>query len=364
MHVNIPIFMPQLGCPFHCLFCDQQKISSQHQVPGMDETVDTIEQHLATIPPDADTEIAFFGGNFTSLPVLLQEQYLNTVKPFLESGQISSLRVSTRPDCIDQVILRRLRSYGVKTVELGVQSLNDNVLQRSGRGYKAEQVLLSCQMIKDCGLQLGIQLMVGLPGDNLEADLQTIDEVIKLNPAMVRIYPTLVIEGTALEHMYQQGDYTPLVLNEAVKIVALMYMRLQFHKIKVIRMGLQPSEDLLKPGTVVAGPFHPAFGELVEQEVYRLQAVEAINKFISNCGSAKRLVLFVNSREVSKLVGCRRSNLNNLSQYFNLDKLSVRQLHSNNISFIGVASDGKDSPELTYSREEFLAAVTNSTQQF
>lgn len=358
MHFNIPIFIPNMGCPFKCIFCDQKKISSQHQAPGIDETVVIIEQHLATIPPDADIEIAFFGGNFTSLPVSLQEDYLSAAKPFLDSLRVRSVRLSTRPDCIDRVTLERLCQYGVKTVELGVQSLNEDVLQASGRGYRVEQVLSACQLINEFGLQLGIQLMVGLPGDSPEADLQTIDEVIKINPAMVRIYPTLVIEGTDLETMYLQGQYTPLALQEAVEIVAEMYMRLQRCKIDVIRMGLQPSEDLLKPGTVVAGPFHPAFGELVEQELYRKQAVEAINMYLKQNAATQRLALFVNYREISKLVGYRRSNLEYLSRYFNLERLIVKQVRGNNSSFIGVASDSSmDNPEILLTREEFLTGL-------
>lgn len=357
MHSNIPIFIPHMGCPCNCIFCDQKKISSHHEVPDIDDTVMIIEQHLATIPPGADIEIAFFGGNFTSLPGTLQEEYLKAAKPFLDSGRVQAVRLSTRPDCIDPDILDRLCSYGVKTVELGVQSLNENVLKMSGRGYHVSQVKSACHLIKKYGLQLGIQLMAGLPGDNWEATDETVREVIRLKPDMVRIYPTLVIEGTALEMMYRQGHYTPLVLEEAVKIAADMYIRFQYHNIKVIRMGLQPSEDLLQPGTVVAGPFHPAFGELVKQELYRQQAEEAIKLYIKQYGTVKNLILFVNYREVSKLTGHKKANLEYLSAAFNLNKLSVKQIKENECYLIGVAAEGMDNPEIILTQEEFLAGI-------
>lgn len=364
MHCNIPIFIPHLGCPFHCIFCDQKRISSQHQVPGISEMTAIIEQHLATIPLDADIEIAFFGGNFTSLPVTMQETYLQAAFPYLKSGRVQSVRLSTRPDCIDPNILDRLAKYGVKTVELGVQSLDEHVLQASGRAYHPDQVFAACKLIQAYGMQLGIQLMVGLPGDNLEADLRTIKAVTDIRPDLVRIYPTLVIAGTALEEMYRQGRYTPLELPQAVKIVAGMYVKLQQHDIKVIRMGLQPSEDLLQPGTVVAGPFHPAFGELVEQEVCQQQARQAIKEYFEHYGVVRDIILFVNHREVSKLVGHKKNNIKVLQQDFQLDQIKVRQLPECESGMVGVASAWVDSPEVILTRKRFLEnlEIENSTR--
>jgi histone acetyltransferase (RNA polymerase elongator complex component) len=355
MHCNIPIFIPHLGCPFNCIFCDQKKISSQHQVPEINETLHIVERYLATMPPDADIEIAFFGGNFTSLPVELQESYLSTVQPFLESGRIGAIRLSTRPDCIDPDILARLGRYGVKTIELGVQSLNEDVLQASGRGYQVKQVVSACRLIKQFGFKLGIQLMIGLPGDTWEADFETVNMVIRLNPDMVRIYPTLVISGTALEKMYREDKYQPLELEEAVNIVALMYMKLQSHGIAVIRMGLQPSEDLLTPGTVAAGPFHPAFGELVEQKVYLQQAREVIEIYRRQNPGKAQLALFINSRETSKLVGYRKSNLAYLKNYFKLDQLAVKQVTGNKERTIGAAAITMEQPEVVLTQADFLS---------
>lgn len=357
MHANIPVFIPHMGCPFNCIFCDQKKISSQHQVPGREETVAIIEQHLASIPPDAYIEIAFFGGNFTSLPLSLQEEYLKTTRPYLDSGRVQAVRLSTRPDCIDLNILEILSSYGVKTVELGVQSLHEDVLKRSGRGYHVNQVLSACHLIRQKGLQLGIQLMVGLPGDSREATEKTVEQVININPDMVRIYPTLVIEGTALETMYREGLYTPLQLEQAVDIAAFMYSRFQRHRINVIRMGLQPSEDLLQPGTVVAGPFHPAFGELVKQKLYRQQAEAAIKMHRKQYGLVKKLVLLVNYREVSKLIGHKKANLKYLAQAFNLESLSVKPVQGNERGFIGVTAEGRDKPEIQLTGADFLGIL-------
>lgn len=358
MHSNIPIFIPHLGCPFHCIFCDQKKISSQHQVPDTNEAASIIKEHLATLPPDADIEIAFFGGNFTSLPVTLQEEYLKTAQPYIKSGRVQSIRVSTRPDFIDGKVLERLCHYGVETVELGVQSLNEDVLKKSGRGYSAAQVEAAALLIKEFKMKLGIQLMAGLPGDNRDAINETVALVIGLKPDMVRIYPTLVIEGTALENMYRTGEYSPLTLSEAVHTVAGMYARFRHHNILVIRMGLQPSEDLLQPGTVVAGPFHPAFGELVKQELYRQQAEEAIHRYINQYGAANHVVLFVNYREVSKLTGYKKTNLQYLTSAFNLDNITVKPVRSNEHNFIGVAVSSGDSPEVVLTEAEFLAGIT------
>lgn len=354
-HCNIPIFIPNLGCPFNCIFCDQKKISSQHEIPGIDTTIAIIEQYLQTIEPDSEIEIAFFGGNFTSLPVALQDDYLLAAAPYLKNGRVKSIRISTRPDCISQNVLDRLKRLGVRTVELGAQSFNDEVLLASRRGYTAAQVVKASRLIKSCGMQLGIQLMVGLPGDHLEADLETAEAVVELKPDMVRIYPTVVISGTELADMYRQGSYIPLDLSRAIKITAAMYVKLQQYQIKVIRMGLQPSKDLLSAGTVVAGPFHPAFGELVMQELYKQQARQLIKAYLKLHPANKELNLFVNRCEISKMAGYKTNNLTFLSNYFSLKQLHIKPVTDDRPQFIGVGTVKRESPELTLDRSEFFA---------
>ncbi|NLB87755.1 MAG: radical SAM protein, partial [Syntrophomonadaceae bacterium] len=257
-----------MGCPFDCIFCNQKKISSTISAPGPADIKEIVDKHLNTIPSDSHIEIAFFGGSFTAIDKELQIEYLAAVQPYLKNGQVDSIRLSTRPDFIDSHILELLSEYGVKTIELGVQSLNDEVLKKSCRVYNVDDVFKASHLIKSFDIKLGIQLMIGLPGDKYEYDMDTAKKTISLKPDMVRIYPTLVIKDTALEVLYEKGWYSPLSLDEAVNTTKEMYLYFIANDIDVIRMGLYPSEELRSSDTVVAGPFHPAFGELVEQEVF------------------------------------------------------------------------------------------------
>lgn len=398
-HYNIPIFIPHLGCPFQCIFCDQNKIASQQDVPDKIQTIKIVEQYLQTMPDDAEVEIAFFGGNFTALPEPMLTEYLEAVNPYLKSGRVSGVRISTRPDCIDENILVLLKTWGVKTIELGVQSLSDKVLKASARGYKAEDVFKASRLIKENDFKLGLQLMIGLPGDSSAIARETTARAIALQPDMVRIYPTVVIAGTPLETMLHQGQYNALTLPEAVTMAKDMFLLFQQHGIEVIRMGLQPSEDLRSSGTIVAGPFHSSFGELVEQEVFKEQAEAAINQFAfyqgrPSCprrGTSRRMKLlgrsriisnlpiytckihgirvkfyaknmcrqiniYVNSRDVSKLVGSRRNNINYLKKIFNLDRINIKTMAGNERDYIGISSVDKDYPEMVLHRQEMRSS--------
>ncbi len=350
-HINIPIFIPHLGCPFTCIFCDQNRISATQDIPGEAEVIKTIEEHLATIPSGAKVEVAFFGGNFTMVEKVKQEEYLAAANRYLQDGRVQGIRISTRPDGIDEGILEYLKKWGVKTIELGVQSLSDEVLTASGRGYRAEAVVKACRLIKEYGFRLGIQLMIGLPGDNLERDLVTAREVIKLQPDMVRIYPTLVIAATQLEKLYLKGKYTPLTLAEALHNSLMVFLQFQKEGIPVIRMGLQPGEELRREGCVVAGPFHPAFGELVEQEAFKIQAGEAIEQYFRNHTNERELLLFVHPRDISKVVGQRRANLDYLRERFGLLRIKVRGIDTMVRDSVGVGSIDASTPALIYVRQ-------------
>lgn len=353
-HTNIPIFIPHLGCPFTCLFCNQRRISAAQEVKPGDITV-IIEDHLKTVDlAQTQVELAFFGGNFTAIAQELQEYYLQAVHPYLKKGIINSIRISTRPDCIDAANLRFLAKWGVKTLELGVQSFNDEVLKSSARGYSSADVFKACHLICEQGFKLGLQLMIGLPGDNYRRDMESTEEAVKLRPDMVRIYPTLVITGTELENMYLEGRYVPLSLEAAVKITASMFKQFQAHNIPVIRMGLQPAEELRSTGTVIAGPFHPAVGELVEQEVFKEQAAQAINAFFKLQGSNRTLNLWVNPRDVSKLVGHKRRNIYALQESLQLNELNIYQIESLPRDALGVSIAQSSSPQLVLTRSEFL----------
>lgn len=355
-HYNIPLFIPHLGCPFQCIFCNQNKIASSQGVPAVSGLTAIIDEHLSTIADDGgNTEIAFFGGSFTAIDHELQKKYLAAVQPYLKSGRIGSIRISTRPDYIDDGILNFLGSYGVKTIELGAQSLCDEVLKASGRGYSRDDVFKASHHIKSLGFKLGLQLMTGLPGDNYERDLGSARQAAALNPDLVRIYPTLVIADTPLERLFYEHKYVPLSLPEAIAICKDMFLVFQQHGIDVIRMGLQPGEELRSPGTVVAGPFHPSFGELVEQEVFKEQAGMAIYDYREKAGLKPELALMVHEKDISKMTGHRKSSLLFLKNRFQLESLKVKAHPDLARDTVAVASATDSNPVFTLTRKEFLS---------
>lgn len=255
----IPIFVPHKGCPHDCVFCNQKKISGCIQAPSAEEVHQLIQQHLDT-HKDAELEIAFFGGSFTGIPLEEQEAYLKIATAYRKQYPKLQIRASTRPDCISEPVITLLQRYQVNIIELGVQSMQDHVLTAAGRGHTAEDVVKAVKLLKQAGITVGIQTMLGLPGDTNQGALQTAKQVIELKPAMVRIYPTLVIRDTALERMYITGQYQPLDLKEAATLTAELMDLYENASIPVIRVGLQPTEQL---GTdVIAGPYHPAFRQL------------------------------------------------------------------------------------------------------
>ena len=268
-HFNIPVFIPELACPFQCIYCNQKKISGCLQVPSAIEINKIITGHLATIPKEnSETELAFFGGNFTGLKTEEQESYLRLVQPFILEGRITGIRISTRPDYINPDILKLLKKYHVKTIELGAQSLDNDVLKQSGRGHRAEDVDTAAKLILEYGFSLGLQMMIGLPGDTLQKSLYTAQRITELKADNTRIYPALVIKDTKLEQLYREGSYQPLSLDEAVTWSKEILKIFEVANVSVIRIGLHPSEGLIKGDELVVGPFHPSFRELVLTEIW------------------------------------------------------------------------------------------------
>lgn len=268
-HFNIPVFIPQLACPFQCIYCNQRKICGRGEAPGTDEINKIITTHLATIPEkEVETELAFFGGNFTGLPLAEQQKYLGLANPFINSGRISGIRLSTRPDFINHDILELLKMNHVTVIELGAQSLRDDVLKLSKRGHTAKDVETASKMILDYGFTLGLQMMIGLPGDTLEKSLYTANRIIQFGAEQTRIYPTLVIRGTKLEKLFLNNKYKPLSLAEAVNWSKKLLLIFEKAGVEVIRLGLHPSEGLLTGNEMIAGPFHPSFRELVLTEIW------------------------------------------------------------------------------------------------
>lgn len=317
-HYNIPIFVPHAGCPHDCVFCNQKKITGYDHAQDIKEAEDIIEDHLKSINrvDEATTiEIAFFGGSFTGIPEAVQNEYLELANRYITSGLIDGIRLSTRPDYIDETIIENLKSYGVTTVELGVQSLVEDVLELSNRGHDLQSVEIACQLIRGHDIKLGLQMMIGLPGDTYEKSLKTTQKIIALKPDMVRIYPTIVIEGTELEVMYRSGTYKPLDLETAVKWTSQLYKLYTQSNIPVIRMGLQATEAL---ESYIAGPYHPSFRQYVESDLY----LESLHHFLKS-HKIELLEIYVHPKEISYLVGQKRMNLNALEQQYNLGKVKV-----------------------------------------
>ncbi len=261
-HCNIPIFVAHRGCPFDCVFCNQHRITGDDsRVTGADVEREIGESLADTA--DRLTEAAFFGGSFTGIPVSEQEELLSAAYKFVAAGKISGIRVSTRPDYIDPTILDRLRRFGVTTIELGVQSMDDEVLLKAGRGHTPADVENAVRLIKEYGgFNLGLQMMTGLPGDTPEKSYATGEKIAALKPDFVRIYPTLTIADTKLYDMYKAGEYTPETVEEAVSICAKLLRLFRDNNIEVIRISLQTTDEICEGGSVMAGPYHPNFGEL------------------------------------------------------------------------------------------------------
>ena len=314
-HFNIPIFVPHAGCPHDCVFCNQKSITGHDDISNMVDVRKTIDDHLESISQnhsEYNVEVAFFGGSFTGIEVEKQEAYLKLTNEYLIAGLIDGVRLSTRPDYIDDIVLDRLEKYGVTTIELGVQSLDEEVLNTSNRGHDIITVETACALISERNFKMGLQMMIGLPGDTFEKALQTMDKIISLKPDMVRIYPTIVIENTELECMYNEGAYVPLTLKEAVKWSTELYKSFSLNHIPVIRMGLQASEAL---SNCIAGPYHPSFRQFVESRLY----YESLSKIVRS-GDVK---IYVHPKELSFLVGQKRENLIRLEEKYKIKKISV-----------------------------------------
>ena len=310
-HYNIPIFISHFGCPNSCVFCNQKKINGSETDVTMEDLRNTIEMYLETLPKNSKKEVAFFGGTFTGISMGLQKEYLETAYEYIKKGEIDGIRLSTRPDCINYEIVEQLKKYGVTTVELGVQSLDEEVLIATERYYPVRVVEEACKILKEYGIKLGIQLMVGLPKSTFDSDYETAKKVLEMKPDMVRIYPTLVIKNTKMEQMFYQKEYIPLSLEEAIERTKKIMALLESNGINIIRVGLQPSEDLREDGVVLGGPFHPAFRELVETEIYH-------NFFKKIIEKEKELNIIANEKSISKLVGIKKANKLRLKEYFNI----------------------------------------------
>ncbi len=304
-HKTIPIFVPHWGCPQDCLFCDQKKITGQKEPMTPEWAEKIIQKGIAAKEPGDFLEVGFFGGSFTGIPKDEQEALLQVAKKALDAGKIDAIRLSTRPDYINETVIERLLRFGVHLVELGAQSMEDRVLKNSHRGHTKEDTVKAAHLLQKAGIQVGVQMMLGLPGDRVETMLNTADELISLNPVCVRIYPTLVISGTGLDALYKKGAYRPLTLDDAVKTCARLYKKFTLAGVCVIRMGLLD----MAPDDIVAGPFHPAFGELVKSEIFYDELLQALQKTSNN-----HIKICIHPKDVSSAIGQKKSNLHRLQK--------------------------------------------------
>ena len=343
----IPIFVPHLGCPNDCIFCNQKSISGQKKNMTKEEAKKIIEDYLKSInSEDAQIEIAFFGGSFTAIEKEKQEELLEVAYEYIKAGKVESIRISTRPDCIDKETLKRLKNYKVKTIELGVQSANDYILKRANRGHTFEDVKKASKLIKRYGFQLGHQMMVGLPESTKIDEINTAKALIKLRPKMVRIYPVLVVKNTKLEKEYENGEYQPLPLAQAVETCKELVSMFVKKKIEVIRVGLQNTDEITSPeeknSEVVAGPYHPAFRQLVESGLWYDAIVAKIKKLNVK---VKEVEVTVNPVDSNNVIGHKKENVIKLKDTYDVD-LVLKQ--DENIK------PGKSKIEITKTYHDFL----------
>jgi len=295
----VPIFIPHLGCPHICVFCDQ-KTSAAESAPAPERVLEMIKAGLgrASFP-----QIAFYGGSFTALLPEMQENYLKAAFLFVQRGLADSIRVSTRPDCVDEETVSRLLRFGVKTVELGVQSTDDRVLALCGRGHTGKDAVSASRIVKEAGLELILQMMPGLPGSSGESDRETARQLCRMRPDGVRIYPVCVLRGTPLAEWAARGEYAPMTVGDAVDLCSDLLSIFEEKDVPVIRVGLNPT-PALSNGGVIAGAYHPAFGELASSRALRREA----ERLLAAMPASSSVTLTAGKGKLSQLKGQKKEN--------------------------------------------------------
>jgi histone acetyltransferase (RNA polymerase elongator complex component) len=314
----IPIFLPNLGCRHRCIFCNQEAVAPE--VPSPAHVRKFIRTSLNQFSSDEyrERQIAFYGGSFTAIPKEDQRSYLKEVHPFLSSGMVDSIRISTRPDALDEEILSLLKEYGVKTVEVGAQSMIDEVLLLSHRGHATKDTISAVSRLKHRGFEVGLHLMIGLPGDSLDRFLQTLDQVIDLNPDFLRIHPALVLKGAPLETLWREGKYSPLTLEEAIQWLKKGLLKIEKASISVARIGLQTTKDL--ENLYLAGPHHSALHQLVDSEIY----LDMATRLFETHPNGSEPVLFCHPGDISNVRGQRNTNIQKLRGHPGVKRIKVQ----------------------------------------
>jgi len=333
----IPIFLPAMGCRERCLFCNQKASSKGLTSPAFIRNF--IEASLSQIPYNKkrrEKQVAFYGGSFTAMHRDDQVRYLKGVQPFIASGLVDSVRVSTRPDALDEEILSLLKEHGVKTVEMGVQSMIDEVLSLARRGHRAEDTASATIRLRQLGFEIGHQLMIGLPGDTYDRFLQTLDRVIDLKPDFVRIHPTLVLRGATLENLWREGEYSPLSFEETINWLKRGLVRLEKSSISVARMGLQPTDELERD--FLAGPYHPSLRQLVDGAIFFDMAASLLQTSQKN-GQA---LFFCHPKDVSNLRGQKNENILGLKKHFKLSDIFINGKQELPRGYLGLQTQGEE----------------------
>ncbi len=304
-HANIAIFIPHNGCPNQCSFCNQKSITGKSYQPSKEDVVNILEKAILDMGERSKkAQVAFFGGSFTAIDEKYMIELLGTAFEYIKNGIFSGIRISTRPDAISLNILKLLKSKGVKSIELGAQSMDDIVLKENFRGHTSRDVKEASYMIKEMGFSLGLQMMTGLYKSDKIKDYNTAVELVKLHPDTVRIYPTVVMKNTKLAELFYSGKYNPPNVEESVELCSELLILFKKNNIDVIRLGLHDTEELRRD--MIAGAWHPAFRELCESELYVKKILKSVKE---NNIDVNNFEILVNKNEISKIIGHKKCNI-------------------------------------------------------
>ena len=342
MPLIIPIFVMNRGCPHRCVFCNVRKTAGSHPERITEDAFrDTVQKHLGSVKRRPERiQIAFYGGNFTGMEMDEQIELLEYARPFVKQGVVNNVRISTRPGSFDHECLGMLKAYNVTTIEIGVQSMMDEVLNLANRGHSSADVVDSINMLQEGGFETGIHLMVGLPGDSRASFEYTVEKTIALQPDFVRIHPTLVLQDTDLAQSYLNGDYVPLSLSEAIDLCKLALRRFEETGIPVIRLGLQTTQEMEAPGSIIAGPFHPSFRSLVEESLYFDMAASLLaNEHVKE----KDIVFSLSPKDISLFRGQRNVNIHTLKKIYDIAEITVSANLKQDRGSLAMVVDGRKS---------------------
>ena len=308
-HYNIPVFLPELACPYRCVYCNQFSITGLNDIVKAEDVKHIIDSHLASFKEENRfVEVAFFGGNFTGLPLKMQNEYLDAVQPYLDKGLINGIRCSTRPDYITQQRVKEIKQLGMLNIELGAQSTDNEILKHCKRGHTFEDIVEASQIILSEGITLGLQMMIGLPSSSEATDMQTAQDIVRLGAKETRIYPCIVVKDTELEIMHNSGEYKALTIEDAVRRSAKLYTYFTENDVKVLRIGLHTSDELDNEA-YVAGPYHKNFAEMVFSHIWK-------EKLTNIKTESKDIIINVPESQINHAIGWKGENKKLLLERF------------------------------------------------